>query len=56
MSIMWMSLNPDKARFFRISHPNPPAPLRMVNFQFGVIKLTYITLYMISINHKQLSR
>ena len=27
MSMMWMSWKPERARFFRISHPSPPAPL-----------------------------
>jgi hypothetical protein len=30
ISITWMSLNPDKARFARISHPKPPAPITKV--------------------------
>lgn len=32
MSMTSMFLNPDKARFLRISHPRPPAPLRKVNW------------------------
>ena len=27
MSITWMSLKPERARFLRISQPNPPAPM-----------------------------
>jgi hypothetical protein len=27
MSITWMSLKPERARFLRISQPRPPAPL-----------------------------
>jgi hypothetical protein len=30
MSMTSMFLNPDRARFLRISHPRPPAPLRKV--------------------------
>ena len=27
MSITWMSVKPERARFFKISQPRPPAPL-----------------------------
>jgi hypothetical protein len=30
ISITWMSLNPDNARFARISHPRPPAPMTRI--------------------------
>ena len=35
----WMSLKPERARFFRISHPRPPAPLRGTSV--SVLKRSY---------------
>jgi hypothetical protein len=29
-SITWISLKPDKARSFKISQPNPPAPMHRI--------------------------
>ena len=46
-----MSLNPDSARFFRISHPKPPAPLHIALASIGtklIIGKTYITLQKVS--------
>lgn len=31
ISITWMSLKPDRAKFLRISQPNPPAPLHEIS-------------------------
>jgi hypothetical protein len=33
-----MSLKPESARFFRISHPKPPAPITLVIVSFGTEK------------------
>ena len=30
MSMTWMSLKPERARFLRISHPKPPAPMTRI--------------------------
>lgn len=32
MSITWISLKPESARFFSISHPSPPAPLSTIRW------------------------
>lgn len=41
ISITWMSLNPDKARFARISHPKPPAPMTKILHWFLRNALTF---------------
>ena len=41
ISITWMSLNPDRARFARISHPKPPAPMTKILHWFLRNALTF---------------
>lgn len=41
ISITWISLNPDKARFARISHPKPPAPITKILHWFLRNVLTF---------------
>jgi len=40
-SITVISLNPDKAKFFKISHPKPPAPITKILTWFAIIDFNY---------------
>src|SRR5271154_2817419 len=38
MSMTWISLNPDRARFLSISHPSPPAPMTKILYVLRLVR------------------
>jgi hypothetical protein len=45
ISITWISVKPERARFFSISHPKPPAPLNLISLGLkSTARFIYITL------------
>lgn len=49
MSMTWMSLKPESAKFLRISQPRPPAPLRMTCQRAVVAEVSVPLHYPISV-------